>query len=54
MMNSHAEQVRIVSSPTRSGSPVGQSDSIVNAIRMRLEDAEHRVLGMPVCTRRAR
>ena len=42
------EQVRIVSSLTRSGSSIGQSDSIVNAIRMRLEDAGHRVCGVPV------
>jgi branched-chain amino acid transport system substrate-binding protein len=42
------EQVRIVSSLTRSGSSIGQSDSIVNAIRMRLEDAGDRVCGVPV------
>jgi branched-chain amino acid transport system substrate-binding protein len=42
------EQVRIVSSLTRSGSSVGQSDSIVNAIRMRLEDAEYRAAGLPI------
>jgi branched-chain amino acid transport system substrate-binding protein len=42
------EQVRIVSSLTRSGSSIGQSDSIVNAIRMRLEDADHRVAGVPI------
>jgi branched-chain amino acid transport system substrate-binding protein len=42
------ERVRIVSSLTRSGSSIGQSDSIVNAIRMRLEDAGNRVSGVPV------
>jgi branched-chain amino acid transport system substrate-binding protein len=42
------EQVRIVSSLTRSGSSVGQSDSIVNAIRLRLEDAGHEVSGVPI------
>jgi branched-chain amino acid transport system substrate-binding protein len=41
-------QVKLVSSLTRSGSSRGQSDSIVNAIRMRLEDAGHRVAGLPV------
>jgi branched-chain amino acid transport system substrate-binding protein len=41
-------QVKIVSSLTRSGSSRGQSDSIVNAIRLRLADAGHRVGGMPV------
>jgi branched-chain amino acid transport system substrate-binding protein len=47
-MNSLGEQVRIVSSLTRSGSSVGQSDSIVNAIRMRLGEAGDRVIGLPV------
>jgi branched-chain amino acid transport system substrate-binding protein len=47
-MNGFGEQVRIVSSLTRSGSSIGQSDSIVNAIRMRLGDAGHRVSGAPV------
>jgi branched-chain amino acid transport system substrate-binding protein len=47
-MHGLGEQVRIVSSLTRSGSSIGQSDSIVNAIRMRLEDAGHRVRGVPV------
>ena len=47
-MTGFGEQVRIVSSLTRSGSSIGQSDSIVNAIRMRLEDAGHRVCGVPV------
>jgi branched-chain amino acid transport system substrate-binding protein len=47
-MKTFAEQVRIVSSLTRSGSSVGQSDSIVNAIRMRLDDAGHRVGGVPI------
>jgi branched-chain amino acid transport system substrate-binding protein len=42
------EQVKIVSSLTRSGSSIGQSDSIVNAIRMRLEDAGHQVSGVPI------
>ena len=42
------QQVRIVSSLTRSGSSIGQSDSIVNAIRLRLEDAGHEVRGVPV------
>ena len=42
------EQVRIVSSLTRSGSSVGQSDSVVKAIRMRLEDAGHRAGDAPV------
>jgi branched-chain amino acid transport system substrate-binding protein len=41
-------QVKLVSSLTRSGSSRGQSDSIVNAIRMRLEDADDRVAGLPV------
>jgi branched-chain amino acid transport system substrate-binding protein len=41
-------QVKLVSSLTRSGSSRGQSDSIVNAIRLRLEDAEHRAGGMPI------
>ena len=40
--------MRIVSSLTRSGSSIGQSDSIVNAIRMRLEDAGNQVCGTPV------
>lgn len=47
-VNAFGDQVRIVSSLTRSGSSVGQSDSIVNAIRMRLEDAGQRVCGIPV------
>jgi branched-chain amino acid transport system substrate-binding protein len=47
-MNAFAERVRIVSSLTRSGSSIGQSESIVNAIRMRLEDAGHRVCGVPI------
>jgi branched-chain amino acid transport system substrate-binding protein len=41
-------QVKLVSSLTRSGSSRGQSDSIVNAIRLRLGDAENRVAGMPI------
>jgi branched-chain amino acid transport system substrate-binding protein len=47
-VNAFAEQVRIVSSLTRSGSSIGQSESIVNAIRMRLAAAGHRVCGVPV------
>jgi branched-chain amino acid transport system substrate-binding protein len=47
-VNRLGEQVRIVSSLTRSGSSIGQSDSIVNAIRMRLDDADNRVSGLPV------
>ncbi len=47
-MNEFGEQVRIVSSLTRSGSSIGQSESIVNAIRMRLEDAGNRVGGTPI------
>ncbi len=47
-MNAFDEQVSIVSSLTRSGSSIGQSDSIVNAIRLRLEDAGHSVCGVPV------
>jgi branched-chain amino acid transport system substrate-binding protein len=47
-MKGFGEQVRIVSSLTRSGSSIGQSDSIVNAITMRLEDASYRVCGVPV------
>jgi branched-chain amino acid transport system substrate-binding protein len=47
-MNVFGEQVTIVSSLTRSGSSIGQSDSIVNAIRMRLDDAGHRVCGVPI------
>ena len=42
------DQVRIVSSLTRSGSSIGQSDSIVNAIGLRLEDAGHRVCDVPI------
>jgi branched-chain amino acid transport system substrate-binding protein len=40
--------VKLVSSLTRSGSSRGQSDSIVNAIRLRLDDAGYRVDGMLV------
>jgi branched-chain amino acid transport system substrate-binding protein len=47
-VSTFADQVRIVSSLTRSGSSIGQSESIVNAIRMRLEDAGNRVCGVPV------
>ena len=47
-MNGFREEVRFVSSLTRSGSSIGQSESIVNAIRMRLEDAGHRVIGVPI------
>jgi branched-chain amino acid transport system substrate-binding protein len=41
-------QVKLVSSLTRSGSSRGQSDSIVNAIRLRLDDADYRVGGVPI------
>jgi branched-chain amino acid transport system substrate-binding protein len=47
-MNNLGERVRIISSLTRSGSSAGQSDSIVNAIRMRLADAGDRVADVPV------
>jgi branched-chain amino acid transport system substrate-binding protein len=47
-MSEFGDDVRIVSSLTRSGSSIGQSDSIVNAIRMRLDDAGHRVCGVPL------
>jgi branched-chain amino acid transport system substrate-binding protein len=40
--------VRIVSSLTRTGSSFGQSQSIVNAVGMRLEDVGHRVCGVVV------
>lgn len=40
--------MKLVSSLTRSGSSRGQSDSIVNAIRLRLEDAGYRVGGVPI------
>jgi branched-chain amino acid transport system substrate-binding protein len=43
-----AGRVKLISSLTRSGSSRGQSDSIVNAIQLRLEDAGHRVAGMPI------
>jgi branched-chain amino acid transport system substrate-binding protein len=41
-------QVKLVSSLTRSGSSRGQSDSIVDAIRLRLEDAGYHVGGVPL------
>ncbi len=41
-------QIKLVSSLTRSGSSRGQSDSIVNAVRLRLEDSGYSVAGMPV------
>jgi branched-chain amino acid transport system substrate-binding protein len=41
-------QIKLVSSLTRSGSSRGQSDSIVNAIRFRLEDAGYRVGSVPI------
>ena len=47
-MKALGQQVRIVSSLTRSGSSIGQSQSIVNAIRLRLEESENRVSGIPV------
>ena len=47
-MTGFGEQVRLVSSLTRTGSSIGQSDAIVNAIRLRLEDAGHQVCGVPI------
>lgn len=41
-------QVKLVSSLTRSGSSIGQSDSVVNAMRLRLEEEGNRVLGVPI------
>jgi branched-chain amino acid transport system substrate-binding protein len=41
-------QAKLVSSLTRSGSSRGQSDSVVNAIRLRLEDADYRAGDMPI------
>jgi len=41
-------RVRLVSSLTRSGSSIGQSDSVVNAMRLRMEEAGNRVLGVPI------
>ena len=41
-------RVKLVSSLTRSGSSIGQSDSIVNAMRLRMEDAGNRLLGVPI------
>lgn len=43
-----AARIKIVSSLTRSGSSIGQSDAIVNAIHMRLEDAGNTVAGAPI------
>jgi branched-chain amino acid transport system substrate-binding protein len=40
--------VKLVSSLTRSGSSVGQSDSVVNAMLLRLEEAGNQVLGAPI------
>src|SRR2546430_16447438 len=42
------DRVKLVSSLTRSGSSRGQSDSIVAAIRMRLDDADWTVAGLPI------
>jgi branched-chain amino acid transport system substrate-binding protein len=41
-------RVKLVSSLTRSGSSIGQSDSVVNAMRLRMEEAGNRVLGLPI------
>jgi branched-chain amino acid transport system substrate-binding protein len=41
-------QVKLVSSLTRSGSSTGQSDAVVNAMRLRMEEAGNRVLGVPI------
>ena len=40
--------VKLVSGLTRSGSSNGQSDSVVNAMRLRMEEAGNRVLGVPI------
>jgi branched-chain amino acid transport system substrate-binding protein len=40
--------VKLISSLTRSGSSVGQSDSVVNSIMLRLEDSEYRVAGTEI------
>jgi branched-chain amino acid transport system substrate-binding protein len=40
--------VKLVSSLTRSGSSIGQSDSVVNAMRLHMEEAGNRVLGLPI------
>jgi branched-chain amino acid transport system substrate-binding protein len=40
--------IRLVSSLTRSGSSMGQSDAVVNAMRLRMEEADNRLLGMPI------
>jgi branched-chain amino acid transport system substrate-binding protein len=40
--------VKLISSLTRSGSSAGQSDSVVNSIRLCLEDANHRVGGAEI------
>ena len=42
------DRVKLVSSLTRSGSSRGQSDSVVAAIRMRLDDANWTAAGLPV------
>jgi len=44
----HGTQIRLVSSLTRSGSSIGQSDSVVNAMRLRMEEAGNRLLGVPI------
>jgi hypothetical protein len=43
--------VKLVSSPTRSGSSVGQADSVVNSIKLCLEDFHYRVAGAESSTR---
>jgi branched-chain amino acid transport system substrate-binding protein len=43
-----SDRIKIVSGLTRSGSSKGQSDSVVNAIRMRLEDANYEVAGATI------
>jgi branched-chain amino acid transport system substrate-binding protein len=40
--------VKLISSLTRSGSSVGQSDSVVNSIRLCLEDVDYRVGGAEI------
>lgn len=44
----HGTQIRLVSSLTRSGSSIGQSDSVVNAMLLRMEEAGNRLLGVPI------
>jgi branched-chain amino acid transport system substrate-binding protein len=40
--------VKLISSLTRSGSSVGQSDSVVNSIRLCLEDVDYKVAGAEI------